>query len=60
MPYKKIIDDLKKHFVYVTFQQIPRSDKKKHIQWIPWHPCYAMTSWWKSYLSMHMFHPIPR
>lgn len=28
MPYKKMVDDIKKYFVEITFQQIPRNDNK--------------------------------
>lgn len=28
MPYKKMVDDIKKYFVEITFEQIPRNDNK--------------------------------
>ncbi|MDF3681073.1 hypothetical protein P3S38_29290 [Enterobacter hormaechei] len=28
IPYKRMVDDLKKYFAHITFQQVPRVDNK--------------------------------
>ena len=28
LPYKRMVDDLKKYFAHITFQQVPRADNK--------------------------------